>query len=76
MTRVIPGRQHHRGLHQKVGGQGRECEADQPQAAALAVRLSSTPGVVAHGLFPPQMVAIVFIGRGESAERINFTSAG
>jgi ribose 5-phosphate isomerase A len=42
---------------------------------ALAVRLSSTPGVVAHGLFPPQMVAIVFIGRGERAERINFTSA-
>jgi hypothetical protein len=28
--------------------------------------------VVAHGLFPPQMVATVFIGRGESAERINF----
>src|ERR1700734_2270095 len=42
---------------------------------ALAVLLSSTPGVVAHGLFPPQMVAIVFIGRGERAERINFTSA-
>src|ERR1700728_3282786 len=44
--------------------------------AALAVRLSSTPGVVAHGLFPPRMVASVFIGRGESADRIDFTSAG
>ena len=44
--------------------------------AALAVRLSSTPGVVAHGLFPPQMVAMAFVGRGESADRIDFTSAG
>ena len=42
--------------------------------AALAVRLSSTPGVVAHGLFPPQMVAMVFVGRGESADRIDFKS--
>jgi ribose 5-phosphate isomerase A len=41
--------------------------------AALAVRLSSTPGVVEHGLFPPQMVATVLIGRGESADRIDFT---
>src|ERR1700761_974040 len=41
--------------------------------AALAVQLSSTPGVVAHGLFPPQMTAMAFIGRGESAERIDFT---
>jgi ribose 5-phosphate isomerase A len=36
--------------------------------AALAVRLSSTPGVVAHGLFPPEMVAMVVVGRGESAD--------
>src|ERR1700761_7785503 len=42
--------------------------------AALAVRLSSTPGVVDHGLFPPQMVATVLVGRGESADRIDFTS--
>jgi ribose 5-phosphate isomerase A len=40
--------------------------------AALAARLSATPGVVAHGLFPPSMVAAAFIGRGESAERIDF----
>jgi ribose 5-phosphate isomerase A len=43
--------------------------------AALAVLLSSEPGVVAHGLFPPQMVAMAFVGRGESAERIDFTAA-
>src|SRR6201986_4341267 len=38
--------------------------------AALAVRLSATPGVVGHGLFPPPMVAMALIGRGESADRI------
>jgi ribose 5-phosphate isomerase A len=43
--------------------------------AALAHRLSCTPGVVAHGLFPPQMVAIVLIGRGQSADRMDFTPA-
>ena len=40
--------------------------------AALAVRLSSTPGVVEHGLFPPEMVAAVFVGRGESVDRTDF----
>ena len=40
--------------------------------AELAVRLSSTPGVVEHGLFPPYMVATVFVGRGESVERTDF----
>jgi ribose 5-phosphate isomerase A len=40
--------------------------------AALAIRLSSTPGVVAHGLFPPKMVATVLVGRGKSADRIDF----
>jgi ribose 5-phosphate isomerase A len=40
--------------------------------AALAIRLSGTPGVIAHGLFPPQMVAMAFIGHGESVQRIDF----
>jgi len=35
--------------------------------------LSSTPGIVAHGLFPPRMVATVLVRRGESADRIDFT---
>jgi ribose 5-phosphate isomerase A len=41
--------------------------------AALAARLSSTPGVVEHGLFPPELVATVFIGQAESVDRIDFT---
>jgi ribose 5-phosphate isomerase A len=44
--------------------------------AALAVQLSTTPGVVDHGLFPPQMVAMALVGRGESAERIDFAPRG
>jgi len=40
--------------------------------AALAARLSSTPGVVEHGLFPPEMVAAVLVGRRESVDRIDF----
>jgi ribose 5-phosphate isomerase A len=40
--------------------------------AALAVRLSATPGVIEHGLFPPEMVATVLVGRGESVDRTDF----
>ena len=40
--------------------------------AALAARLSATPGVVDHGLYPPEMVATVLVGRGESVDRIDF----
>jgi ribose 5-phosphate isomerase A len=41
--------------------------------AALANRLSATPGVIEHGLFPPEMVATVLVGRGESVDRTDFT---
>ena len=40
--------------------------------AALAAWLSSTPGVVEHGLFPPEMVATVLVARGKSVDRIEF----
>jgi ribose 5-phosphate isomerase A len=43
--------------------------------AALAARLSRTPGVVEHGLFPPEMVATVLVARGRSVERIDFQRA-
>ena len=38
--------------------------------AALAARLEADPGVAAHGLFPPEMVSEVLIGRGEKLERL------
>lgn len=34
----------------------------------LAARLSGTPGVVDHGLFPPDLVSDVLIARGEDVE--------
>jgi ribose 5-phosphate isomerase A len=37
--------------------------------AVLAARLAATPGVVEHGLFPPELVSEILIGRGESVER-------
>jgi len=40
--------------------------------AALAARLSRTPGVVEHGLFPPEIVATVLVARGKSVNRIDF----
>ena len=39
--------------------------------AELAEFLSATPGVVEHGLFPPQLVWTVLVGRGLSVERID-----
>src|SRR6201999_1175773 len=39
--------------------------------SALAAWLAATPGVVDHGLFPPEMVATILVGRAGSVERID-----
>ena len=44
--------------------------------AALAAQLSSTPGVVEHGLFPPGMVAMILVARDKSVEPIDFQHLG
>ena len=44
--------------------------------AVLAARLASTPGLVDHGLFPPEMVATVLVGRGQSVERTDIAPVG
>jgi ribose 5-phosphate isomerase A len=38
--------------------------------AALAARLAATPGVVEHGLFAPELVAEVLVGRGNAVVRL------
>jgi ribose 5-phosphate isomerase A len=38
--------------------------------AALAARLEADPGVAAHGLFPPELVSEVIVGRGVAVERL------
>lgn len=40
--------------------------------AELASRLAATPGVVEHGLFPPELVGDALIGRGDGVERLRF----
>ena len=37
--------------------------------AELAARLSATPGIVEHGLFGPELVSELLIGRGDEVER-------
>lgn len=39
------------------------------EPAELAARLAATPGVVEHGLFPPELVAEILVGRGGAVER-------
>ncbi len=44
--------------------------------ACLAARLSATPGVVEHGLFPPEMVHDVLIGRPDGIEHRRLKDPG
>lgn len=44
--------------------------------AALAVRLSSTPGVVEHGLFAPDIVTTILVGTGKSVDWIDVELTG
>lgn len=37
----------------------------------LAGRLAGTPGVVEHGLFPPELVSDVLVGRGSDVESLS-----
>jgi len=43
--------------------------------AVLARRLSGTPGVVEHGLFPPDMVTMALIGRNGQVDTLTFPPA-
>lgn len=54
------------------GGVIADYEGPIGDPATLAERLSSTPGIVDHGLFPPAMVATVIVARGNSIERTDF----
>jgi len=43
--------------------------------AAVAQWLSATPGVVEHGLFPPEMVTMALVGRGSTGKVETMTFA-
>jgi ribose 5-phosphate isomerase A len=40
--------------------------------ATLAVVLQAMPGVLSHGLFPPEMDSTIFVGRGGSVQRTDY----
>jgi ribose 5-phosphate isomerase A len=50
------------------GGVIADYTGDVGDPILLAARLSATPGVVDHGLFPPALVADVIVARGERVE--------
>ncbi|HEY7150727.1 MAG TPA: ribose 5-phosphate isomerase A [Solirubrobacterales bacterium] len=52
------------------GGVLADYRAPFPDPAELAGWLETTPGVVGHGLFPPEMVSDVLVGRGARAEQL------
>jgi ribose 5-phosphate isomerase A len=51
------------------GGVIADYEGAVGDPATLAAQLSATPGIVEHGLFPPDMVSIILVARGRSVER-------
>jgi ribose 5-phosphate isomerase A len=50
------------------GGAIADYRGEVGDPAALAARLSATPGVIDHGLFPPDLVHDVLIARGDEIE--------
>jgi len=54
------------------GGVIADYEGPFDDPAALAAWLEATPGLVAHGLFPPALVSEAYVARGDSVERIVF----
>jgi ribose 5-phosphate isomerase A len=58
------------------GGVIADFTGDFTDPAALAALLSQTPGVVDHGIFPPQMVTTVLVGRRSSVEHISVSPPG
>jgi ribose 5-phosphate isomerase A len=55
------------------GGVIADYRAPFDDPAALAARLAATPGVVGHGLFEPELVADVLVGRGAEAQALELT---
>jgi ribose 5-phosphate isomerase A len=55
--------------HSPDGGVIADYRGPVGDPAALAAWLAATPGVVEHGLFPPEMVATILVGRGDSVQR-------
>jgi ribose 5-phosphate isomerase A len=55
--------------HSPDGGVICDFHGDVNDPAALAQWLSSTPGVIGHGLFAPELVSEVLVGTGNTVQR-------
>jgi ribose 5-phosphate isomerase A len=52
------------------GGVLADYHGDIGDPEQLAARFGATPGVVGHGLFPPALVSLVLVGRGDRVESL------
>jgi ribose 5-phosphate isomerase A len=52
------------------GGLIADYEGSIDDPLALAAFFDSTPGVVAHGLFPPSLIYEILVGRDEKVQRL------
>jgi ribose 5-phosphate isomerase A len=52
------------------GGLIADYRGDVGDPAALAARLAAMPGVVEHGLFPPELVSEILVGREGALDRL------
>jgi ribose 5-phosphate isomerase A len=55
------------------GGVIADFEGDFDDPATLSAQLSAAPGVVGHGLFPPQLVSTVLVGHRDGVQRLDIT---
>jgi ribose 5-phosphate isomerase A len=74
VLRSLPGVDLRRAPHTPDGGVLADYHGELDDPAQSAERFGATPGVVEHGLFPPSMVSLVVVGRGDGVE--SFLPAG
>ena len=68
VLRSLPGVDVRRAPRTPDGGVLADYHGALDEPAHWAERFGATPGVVEHGLFPPSMVSLVVVGRGDRAE--------
>jgi ribose 5-phosphate isomerase A len=74
VLRSLPGVDLRPAPHTPDGGVLADYHGVLDDPARSAERFEATPGVVEHGLFPPSMVSLVVVGRGDGVE--TFLPAG
>jgi ribose 5-phosphate isomerase A len=70
ILRTLPGAVRRQAPLTPDGGVLADDHRDVDHPEVLAVQFGATAGVVGHGLFPPSMVSLVLIGRGDGVETL------